>query len=135
VHGPARKRGSALPSAEKMASCGAKVIIADLGKGPTTSGDQNGMRQEMEEIARTLAEKHGVQSLAVDLDVTRNDSIQEMVQKVKERFGYVDVLVNNAGALFGSPSPAHTYNEEAWMKTIVVNLHGVFRVSKPYSPS
>jgi NAD(P)-dependent dehydrogenase (short-subunit alcohol dehydrogenase family) len=93
-----------------------------------------GMRQEMEEIARSLAENHRVQTLAVDLDVTRNDSVQEMAQKVKERFGCVDVLVNNAGASFGSPSLAHTYNEDAWMKTIDVNLHGVFRVSKAVFP-
>jgi NAD(P)-dependent dehydrogenase (short-subunit alcohol dehydrogenase family) len=135
VTGAGKKTGIGFAIAEKMASCGANVIVADLGKGPdTVGGIKMGMRQEMEDIASTLAEKHGVQTLAVDLDVTRNDSIQEMVQKVRERFGYVDVLVNNAGALFGSPSPAHTYNEEAWMKTIDVNLHGVFRVSKAVFP-
>jgi NAD(P)-dependent dehydrogenase (short-subunit alcohol dehydrogenase family) len=135
VTGSGKKTGIGFAIAKKMASCGAGVIIADLGKGPdTVGGIKMGMRREMEEIARTLAEKNGVQTLAVDLDVTRNDSIQEMVQKVKERFGCIDVLVNNAGVLFGSPSPAHTYDEEAWMKTIDVNLHGVFRVSRAVIP-
>lgn len=135
VTGSGKKTGIGFAIAEKMASCGAGVIIADLGKGPdTVGGIKMGMRREMEEIVLTLAEKNGVQTLAVDLDVTRNDSIQEMVQKIREKFGYVDVLVNNAGASFGSPSPAHTYNEEAWMKTIDVNLHGVFRVSRAVIP-
>jgi NAD(P)-dependent dehydrogenase (short-subunit alcohol dehydrogenase family) len=135
VTGAGKKTGIGFAIAEKMAACGANVIIADLGKGPgIVGGIKMGMRREMEEIARTLAEKYQVQTLAVDLDVTRNDSIQEMVQKVREGFGHVDVLVNNAGALFGSPSPAHTYNEEAWMKTIDVNLHGVFRVTKAVFP-
>jgi NAD(P)-dependent dehydrogenase (short-subunit alcohol dehydrogenase family) len=135
VTGSGKKTGIGFAIAEKMASCGAGVIIADLGKGPdTVGGIKMGMRRGMEEIVRTLAEKNGVQTLAVDLDVTRNDSIQEMVQKIREKFGYVDVLVNNAGASFGSPSPAHTYNEEAWMKTIDVNLHGVFRVSRAVIP-
>jgi NAD(P)-dependent dehydrogenase (short-subunit alcohol dehydrogenase family) len=131
VTGSGKKTGIGFAIAEKMAACGANVIIADLGKGPdTVGGIKMGMRQEMEEVAHLLAEKHRVQAFAVELDVTRNDSIQEMVQKVKERFGCIDVLVNNAGASFGAPSPAHTYNEEAWIKTIDINLHGTFRVSK-----
>lgn len=135
VTGAGKKTGIGFAIAQKMASCGANVVIADLGKGPETIGGiKMGMRQEMEEIARSLAEHHQVQTLAVDLDVTRMDSIQEMAQKVKERFGCVDALVNNAGATFGSPSPAHTYDEEAWMKTIDVNLHGTFRVSKALVP-
>ncbi len=135
VTGAGKKTGIGFAIAQKMASCGANVVIADLGKGPETIGGiKMGMRQEMEEIARSLAEHHQVQTLAADLDVTRMDSIQEMTQKVKERFGCVDALVNNAGATFGSPSPAHTYDEEAWMKTIDVNLHGTFRVSKALVP-
>ncbi len=135
VTGAGKKTGIGFAIAQKMASCGANVVIADLGKGPETIGGiKMGMRQEMEEIARSLAEHHQVQTLAADLDVTRMDSIQEMAQKVKERFGCVDALVNNAGATFGSPSPAHTYDEEAWMKTIDVNLHGTFRVSKALVP-
>jgi NAD(P)-dependent dehydrogenase (short-subunit alcohol dehydrogenase family) len=135
VTGAGKKTGIGFAIAKKMASCGTNVIIADLGKGPDTIGGiKMGMRREMEEIAHLLADKHRVQALAVDLDVTRNDSIQEMVQQVKERFGCIDVLVNNAGASFGSPSAVHTYNEEAWMKTIDINLHGTFRVSKAAFP-
>jgi NAD(P)-dependent dehydrogenase (short-subunit alcohol dehydrogenase family) len=135
ITGAGKKTGIGFAIAEKMAACGADVIIADLGKGPDiVGGVKMGMRREMEGIARTLEEKYTVQTLAVDLDVTRNDSIEEMVRKVKETFGFVDVLVNNAGASFGAPSPAHTYNEEAWVKTIDVNLHGVFRVSKAVFP-
>ena len=46
----------------------------------------------------------------------------------------VDILVNNAGASFGVPNAVHTYDETAWMKTIDVNLHGVFRVSRAIMP-
>jgi NAD(P)-dependent dehydrogenase (short-subunit alcohol dehydrogenase family) len=135
VTGAGKKTGIGFAIAEKIASNGANVIIADLGQGPdTVGGIKMGMRQEMEEIAHLLAEKHKVQTFAVDLDVTRNDSIQEVVQKVKEKFGYIDILVNNAGASFGAPSPAHTYNEEAWIKTVDINLHGTFRVSRAFFP-
>ncbi len=135
ITGAGKKTGIGFAIAEKMASCGVNIVIADLGIGPEmVGGVKMGMRQEMEEICRLLAEKHRVQTLAVDLDVTRNDSVQAMVQKVKEKFGCIHVLVNNAGASFGVPSPAHTYDEEAWIKTIDTNLHGTFRISKAVFP-
>jgi NAD(P)-dependent dehydrogenase (short-subunit alcohol dehydrogenase family) len=135
VTGAGKRTGIGFAIAAKMASCGANVIIADLGKGPeSVGGVKMGMRQEMQSIASSLAEKYGVKTLALDLDVTSNDSIQQMIQKVKEQFASIGVLFNNAGASFGAPSPAHTYNEEAWMKTIDVNLHGVFRVSRAVLP-
>src|SRR4030042_953315 len=135
VTGSGKKTGIGFAIAEKMASCGANVIIADLGQGPERIGGvKMGMHQEMEDIATGLAEKFGVKTLAVDLDVTRNDSIQQMIQGVKGQFERLDALFNNAGASFGAPSPAHMYGEEAWMKTIDVNLHGTFRVSKAVLP-
>jgi NAD(P)-dependent dehydrogenase (short-subunit alcohol dehydrogenase family) len=135
VTGSGKRSGIGFAIAEKMASCGVKVIIADLGRNPENkSGVKLGTREEMESIASGLAEKFGVKTLAVDLDVTRNDSIQQMIQKVKGQFERIDALFNNAGASFGAPSPAHMYNEEAWMKTIDVNLHGTFRVSKAVLP-
>jgi len=88
----------------------------------------------MESIAGSLKEKHGVKILAVDLDVTSHDSLQQMMEKIKKQFDCIDTLVNNAGASFGAPSPVQTYNEEAWMKTIDVNLHGTFRVSRAVLP-
>ncbi len=135
ITGAGKKTGIGFAIAEKMASCGANIVIADLGLGPEMIGGvKMGMRPEMEEVCRFLSEKHRVQTLAVDLDITRIDSVQGMVQKVKERFECIHILVNNAGASFGAPSPLHTYDEEAWIRTIDTNLHGTFRVSKAVFP-
>ncbi len=135
ITGAGKKTGIGFAVAEKMASCGANIIIADLGRGPeSVGGVKMGLRQEMESIAGSLGEKYRVKTLAVDLDVTRNDSLQQMTAKIKAQFECIDVLVNNAGASLGAPSPFHTYNEEAWMKTIDVNLHGTFRVSRAALP-
>ncbi len=135
ITGAGKKTGIGFAIAEKMSSCGSHIVIADLGQGPeTVGGIKMGMRPEMEEIAHSLAEKYKVQTLAVDLDVTRNDSIQAMIQAVRVRFERVDILVNNAGASFGSPAPFHAYNEEAWMRTVDINLHGTFRVTKAVVP-
>ncbi|MCJ7682825.1 MAG: SDR family oxidoreductase, partial [Desulfobacteraceae bacterium] len=57
-----------------------------------------------------------------------------MIEKIRESFEHIDVLCNNAGASFGVPNAVHTYDESAWMKTIDVNLHSVFRISRAVLP-
>jgi NAD(P)-dependent dehydrogenase (short-subunit alcohol dehydrogenase family) len=57
-----------------------------------------------------------------------------MKDAVQEAFGTLDILCNNAGATFGVPNGVHTYDEDAWIRTVDVNLHGVFRVSKALVP-
>ena len=135
VTGSGKRTGIGYAIAEKFASCGAQVVIADLGiTNQPGVAVKFGGREEMESIAAGLAEKYKVKTLAVDLDVTSNESVNKAVGKMKEKFERVDALVNNAGAAFGSPCPVHLYNEEAWLKTIDVNLHGSFRMSKALVP-
>jgi NAD(P)-dependent dehydrogenase (short-subunit alcohol dehydrogenase family) len=135
VTGSGKRTGIGYAIAEKFASCGARVIIADLGAASQPGIPVKfGGREEMESIAAELAGKYGVKTLALELDVTRGESVAEAAAKAKAEFARVDALVNNAGAAFGSPSPVHLYSEEAWLKTIDVNLHGSFRVSKAFVP-
>jgi NAD(P)-dependent dehydrogenase (short-subunit alcohol dehydrogenase family) len=135
VTGSGKRTGIGYAIAEKFASCGAQVVIADLGiTNQPGVAVKFGGREEMESIAAGLAEKYKVKTLAVDLDVTSNESVNKAVGKLKEKFERVDALINNAGAAFGSPCPVHLYNEEAWLKTIDVNLHGSFRMSKALVP-
>ncbi|MBU2550930.1 MAG: SDR family oxidoreductase [Proteobacteria bacterium] len=135
VTGAGKKTGIGFAVAEKLAASGASVVIADLGGQPAQGGEvRTGTRAEMDAIAEDLAGRHGVRTLAVDLDVTSADSITAMMDRVREGFERVDVLVNNAGATFGVPNAVHTYDEAAWMKTIDVNLHGVFRVTRAVMP-
>jgi NAD(P)-dependent dehydrogenase (short-subunit alcohol dehydrogenase family) len=135
VTGSGKRSGIGFAIAEKMASCGANIVIADLGIAEQPGIPiKMGGREEMESIAADLGEKYKVKTLTVNLDVTNTDSVQKMAVRVKEKFGNVDALFNNAGATIGSPSPAHLYDEAAWLKTMDVNLHGTFRVSKALLP-
>jgi NAD(P)-dependent dehydrogenase (short-subunit alcohol dehydrogenase family) len=72
--------------------------------------------------------------MVVSVDVTKAESIQSMVEAVKGCFNHVEILCNNAGASFGVPNTVQFYEEWAWMKTIDVNLHGVFRLSRAVLP-
>jgi len=90
--------------------------------------------EEMEDIAAELANRFHVQTLAVSVDVTDASSIERMLEKLKEAFTHVDILCNNAGAVFGVPNTVLNYGEADWIKTIDVNLFSVFRVSRAVIP-
>jgi NAD(P)-dependent dehydrogenase (short-subunit alcohol dehydrogenase family) len=135
VTGSGKRSGIGYAVARKLAVEGANVVIADLGLNPDPDlAVKAGSENEMADIARELAQTHNVESLAVNLDVTRADSVARMAETIAQRFGKIHILVNNAGASFGVPNAVHTYDEAAWMKTIDVNLHGVFRVSRALLP-
>jgi 3-oxoacyl-[acyl-carrier protein] reductase len=135
VTGSGKKTGIGYAIAEKFAANGSHVIIADLGKkNPDASNVSTATSEESQEIAADLSQRFGVKALPVNVDVTDNASITAMVKTIQETFAQVDILCNNAGATFGVPDAVHTYNEDAWMKTIDVNLHSVFKVSRAVLP-
>lgn len=135
VTGAGKRTGIGYAIAKKLAESGCNVIIADLGK-PASPGDpvKTGTSEEMTEISKSLKDEFAVNAMPVNLDVTDKESILNMVSSVKEHFNHIDILCNNAGASFGVPNAVHTYDEEAWMKTIDVNLHSVFRVTRAVLP-
>ncbi len=135
ITGSGKKTGIGYAIARKMASMGAHIIIADFGNAQDFDADVGtGSMSEMDTIAKELAEEFGVKTLAVNLDVTNTNLVDAMAGAVKEKFGQVDILCNNAGATFGVPNGVHTYDEASWVRTVDVNLHGVFRVSKAIVP-
>jgi NAD(P)-dependent dehydrogenase (short-subunit alcohol dehydrogenase family) len=135
VTGSGKKTGIGYAIVRSLAASGANVIISDLGQ--DRSGDdmiKTGTLGEMESIVREIEEEFSVSAMAVEVDVTDNDAIGRMIEKIRESFEHIDVLCNNAGASFGVPNAVHTYDESAWMKTIDINLHGVFRVTRAVLP-
>jgi len=135
ITGSGKRTGIGYAMAEKLASCGTNVVIADLGKKESNGGGvRTGTWKEMENIARDLKKRFGIATLSVNLDVTDKGSVEAMIDKVRDTLGAVHILCNNAGASFGVPNAVNSYDEAAWMKTIDVNLHGVFRVSRAVIP-
>jgi NAD(P)-dependent dehydrogenase (short-subunit alcohol dehydrogenase family) len=79
-------------------------------------------------------------ALVVATDVTDAASVQSLFGRVREQFGRVDVLFNNAG-LFGAPAPIEDYSLGAWQAVVDTNLTGsflcaqeAFRVMRDQSP-
>ncbi len=131
ITGAGKTTGIGFGIARKLASLGCNIVIADLGgKSSSQSEVRTGTIDEIQKIAQDLSHSYGIRALPVELDVTNTDSVQQMSDIIRKEFSGIDILCNNAGASFGVPSAVHTYDETLWMKTIDVNLHGVFRVSK-----
>lgn len=70
----------------------------------------------------------GVQALALCADVSKREEVQNMVKKVLDKFGRVDILVNNA-AIF-STAGLFDVTEELWDEIFDINLKGVFLCSQ-----
>ena len=104
-------RGMGRAHALALAKYGAKVVVTDI--------SQEECQQVVEEI-----KKQGGQALALKLDVTKKQEVEEVIKKAVKEFGGLDILVNNAGIAEFKPFLAIT--EQEWDKTLDINLKGQF---------
>ncbi|MEU2085885.1 SDR family NAD(P)-dependent oxidoreductase [Streptomyces albus] len=104
--------GIGLAVARQLGQGGAAVVVADY--------DEDGAQ-----VAAGELETAGVRAEPLVVDVTDPDSVRESVRFTTERFGSLDLAVNNAGV--GGPSmPTGEYEITAWQRVISTNLSGVF---------
>lgn len=87
---------------------------------------------EIEEAAKEIT-AIGAECLAVVCDVSLEESVAKTVQEVQEKFGRIDVLINNAGVMT-RPAPLAELEVRKWDYTISVNLRGPFFVTRAVLP-
>jgi len=114
ISGAAGGLGRAL--ALRFAQAGARTVLLDL--------DATGLASVEREIA-----VQGGQSMAIACDVTDATACELAVQRAHERFGRVDVLVNNAGITHRSPFA--TTRAEVLRRVVEVNLFGAINLTRP----
>src|SRR4030042_5196865 len=87
--------------------------------------------EEAQEVARQI-EEMGRKAIAYQIDVSNFGAAQEMVDKVVEAFGGLDILVCNAGMNWDGVIWKMT--EEQWDRVIAVNLKGYFNFARAATP-
>src|SRR6267154_1711921 len=139
-------RGLGRQDALTLARQGADVVITDV-----LVEDDPELQKTAEAQGSTLAQvavsqgwvhsnataeeirKMGRKSLAIKMDVTNRDQIREVFKKVKDEFGKIDILINNAATLDHTAQiPNQSY--ELWDRDVRVNLTGAFNCTKEVWP-
>jgi NAD(P)-dependent dehydrogenase (short-subunit alcohol dehydrogenase family) len=118
ITGASQGLGRALALA--YAEAGARVVI--------NSRSEESLRPLAEEV-----ESSGAEVLAMAADVSKSADVERLVGAATQRFGHIDVLVNNAG-LLGPRVAIERYPEDEWRRVIDANLTGPFLVSKAVIP-
>ncbi|MBN2537393.1 glucose 1-dehydrogenase [candidate division WOR-3 bacterium] len=111
-------KGIGRATCRKMAEEGARVAVADL--------DEEAVRQVVDEIGKDKAKFW-------KMDVADPEDVKRVFGEVKEEFGRLDVLVNNAG-IAGPDKPTHKLTVDDWDRVLNVNVKGVFLGTKHAVP-
>ena len=114
VTGAASGLGRAI--AIRLAAEGAHVVVSDVRAEPREGG----------EPTETVIAAAGDSALRVEADVSRSADVDRLVTAAVERFGRLDVIVNNAAIAGEHSKPLLETTDEDWDAIMAVNLRGVF---------
>jgi NAD(P)-dependent dehydrogenase (short-subunit alcohol dehydrogenase family) len=108
--------------AQALAAQGARVMIADIADG--------------KELAAEIAGCHGADSVAsVIFDVGDETAVKSLVAQTIERFGQIDILVNNA-ALYSTLKPRNfdEWDADLWDRVMAINVRGPYLMVRHVAP-
>lgn len=114
VTGASRGIGRAI--ALELASQGAKVVV-----------NYSGSEQKALDVVAEIVENGG-EAIAVQANISDNDSVQALMKKALDTYGSLDILVNNAGIT--RDNLLMRMKEDEWDDVINTNLKGVFLCTK-----
>lgn len=131
VTGAAGMRGMGRAIAVKLGAGGARVVVTDTSdalRSLTPEARAAGWRG-LDSVVDEL-QAAGTDGFAVDCDITDSSAVNTMVAAAFERFGKIDILVNNAA--ISGPVDVHAANldDAVWNKVLQINLSGPFFVSR-----
>jgi 3-oxoacyl-[acyl-carrier protein] reductase len=104
-------------TARRLLEEGARVLLSDAHE------------RRLGESVTALEKEFGADNVSgVPCDVTKEDQVRSLFDKAEERFGPVDVLVNNAG--LGGTAKLTEMTDEQWNKVLDVTLNGTMRCTR-----
>ena len=111
--------GLGVQMAKALASQGAKIAAV-------------ARRQNLlDEVAAEISREYGVEAIGVACDITDTENVKKAVAAILERFGRIDILINNAGT--GAVAPAEDITDEQFQHEMDVDLFGSFKVAREFA--
>lgn len=115
-------RGIGRSYARGFAREGAKVVIAEI------------ILENARAVAKEIEEEGG-EAIPVKTDVSKEQDTREMARLTVEKFGRIDILINNAAIYYGiGMKPFFAITEEEWDKMMAVNVKGGWMCAKAVFP-
>lgn len=113
--------GIGLGMAEALAKSGMNVMLNGFGD-----------KDEIEQARLRLASEHGVEVAYNGADMTKPEEIAALFKAAEDKFGTVDVIVNNAGIQY--VAPIEEFPPEKWDAIIAINLSSAFHLTRHAIP-
>jgi 3-oxoacyl-[acyl-carrier protein] reductase len=139
-------RGLGREDALTLARMGADVVITDIliEDDPDLQTTADGANSVLAQVATSQGwvysnataeeiRQMGRRSTAIKMDVTNREQIRDVFAQVKDQFGHIDILINNAATLDNTAQiPKQDYR--LWDRDVAVNLTGSFNCTKEVWP-
>src|SRR5690625_3396732 len=138
-------RGIGRADALALAAAGADVVVTDILLESDETSEQEA--EKYGPIAQVMQstnviytnqttkeiQEMGRRSVAMKMDVTNKEQVNEVFAEVKKEFGRIDILINNAGTL-DHVSQIEYQNDDFWERDLRVNLTGAYNCTKAVWP-
>lgn len=108
--------GLGVQMAEALANQGATIVLL-------------ARRQNLvEENAAKITEKFGVPATGLPCDITNTEVVESVVDQIIEKYGRIDIVINNAGT--GAVAPAEDITDDQFAHEMNVDMFGTFKVAR-----
>ncbi|MCQ2517078.1 MAG: SDR family oxidoreductase, partial [Saccharofermentans sp.] len=108
--------GLGVQMAEALANQGATIVLL-------------ARRQNLvEENAAKISEKFGVPATGLPCDITNTEVVESVVDQIIEKYGRIDIVINNAGT--GAVAPAEDITDDQFAHEMNVDMFGTFKVAR-----
>ena len=85
-------------------------------------------QEKIDAVAAEIAEEFGVKTLAIKCDITDTENVNAAIDEVIEKWGRIDIVINNAGT--GAVAPAEDITDEQFDGEMQIDLFGTFKVAR-----
>lgn len=82
----------------------------------------------IDEVAKEISETYGVKAIGVACDITSTERVEAAVKEIMDKFGRIDILINNAGT--GAVAPAEDITDEQFAAEMNIDLFGTFKMAR-----